>query len=122
MLDYFSGTTMNQTPFSFSHFPAFSAGAGNSGADLWSRIGALYQGSMQQATQELWTSSARIIQEHTTKAFVEASQSCMQALAENAAAVQQKAFAQLMVDHQKAGAMVSEEVTSSIAQAVTTTA
>jgi|GEM_PF-6256043 len=109
---------MNQTPFPFSLFPAFQAGAGNASGDMWSRIGALYQGSYQQAAQDWWTSSARIIQEHTTKAFVDASQSCMQALTENAAALQQKAFTQLIQDNQKAGEIVSEEVTHSIAQAV----
>lgn len=109
---------MNQMPFPYSLIPTFDLSAAAPASDLWTRIGSVYKESMQQSAQELWASSARIIQEHTTRAWIEASQSCMQALAENAAAVQQRAFAQMIKDHQKATDIVTAQVGATFAKAL----
>ncbi|OWW19941.1 hypothetical protein AYR66_10940 [Noviherbaspirillum denitrificans] len=50
----------------------------------------------------LTVSSARIIQEQTIKAWVEAAQACSQALAENAMSSQQKALERIADANQKA--------------------
>jgi len=112
---------MNQLPFPFSLFPAYDASAANPVVDMWTRVGNVYKNSMQAASQELWTSSARIIQEHTSKVWLEASQSCMKALAENAAAVQQRAFSQMVSDNRQAAEIVTSEVKSTMENALQTT-
>lgn len=72
------------------------------GHELWQRLGDIYSQPWQQASQELWTSSARIVQEHAVRAWMEASQSCVKALTDNAAAIQQRAFASAVEANQKA--------------------
>ncbi|WP_143133169.1 hypothetical protein [Pseudoduganella namucuonensis] len=88
----------------------YNWGAGQPIADMWARIGSVYHQSMQQASQELWTSSMRIIQDHLARAWMDAPQSCMSALAQNAAEVQQRAMVQLMGANDEATAIVAEEI------------
>ena len=105
--------------FAFPFIP-FDASSAAPATDLWSRISAVYKQTMQDASQELWISSARIIQEHTARALLEASQACLKALAENASAVQQRAFSQLIRDNQKAAQMLTAQVGSNVFQAFQT--
>ena len=107
---------MNQPSLSFAFFPSFPNNTSSSFADSWSRIGDVYKNYAQQVGSELWLSSARIIQEHTTRAWLETSQSCMQALAQNAAEVQQRAFAQLAEANTKAGGIMSEEIRETVTE------
>ena len=72
------------------------------GNEVWQRLGDIYSQPWQQASQELWTSSARIVQEHAVRAWMEASQSCIKALSDNTAAIQQRAFASAVDANQKA--------------------
>ena len=72
------------------------------GNELWQRLGDTYSQPWQQASQELWTSSARIVQEHAVRAWMEASHSCVKALTDNAAAIQQRAFASAVDANQRA--------------------
>lgn len=78
---------------------------------MWQRLGAIYTQPWQHATHELWTSSARIVQEHAVRAWMEASQSCVKALTENAAAIQQRTLAGLVDANQRAIRVVAQEVT-----------
>jgi hypothetical protein len=70
--------------------------------DMMSKVSNAYSDSMQTNASELWMSSARIVQEHTTRAMVNATQECIAALAQNAAAIQQRSFARLGMANQKA--------------------
>ena len=81
---------------------------------VWGPMFSAYQRAFERSNQELWTSSARIVQEHATRAWVEASQSCMAALAENAAAIQQRAFANMIGAQQKAAATAITEMTDTL--------
>lgn len=78
---------------------------------MWSKIGAAYSRPMQKAAQEWWTSSAMIIQDHAARAWLESSQACMNALAKNAAAIQQRTMMQLMGANQAAAIIATEEMT-----------
>lgn len=57
---------------------------------------------------------ARIIQERTARAWIEASRSCMAALAENAAGIQQRAFAGLLGAQQQAATIAATEVSQAL--------
>ena len=69
---------------------------------VWSNVAGLYKDAMQANTQQLLQSSASIIQEHTLRAFIAASQSCADALAKNALAVQQQSLGRFADANQKA--------------------
>lgn len=60
--------------------------------EIWSDAAGLYRDAMRTNMQQLLLSSAGIIQEHTLRAFIAASQSCADALAKNAMAVQQQSL------------------------------
>jgi hypothetical protein len=81
---------------------------------MWDHIFSVYRRPFERSNHELWTSSARIIQEHATRAWMEASQSCMAAFAENASAIQQRAFAQLIGAQQQAAIVATKEVTETL--------
>jgi len=87
-------------------YPQFSAANVQLNAlpyhDTWSKIANVYADSARANMEQLWVSSSKIIVEETTKAMMAASQSCMEALSRNAAAVQQQSFNRLMGANQKA--------------------
>jgi hypothetical protein len=88
-------------------FPYFTAApaelaASNPYLQMLSSIGSVYADSAKVDADQLWTSSARIINEHTTRAWMNASQACTAALAQNAAAIQQQSLAHLGAANQKA--------------------
>ncbi|MFC5461023.1 hypothetical protein [Massilia niabensis] len=79
--------------------------------DTWSKVSGLYRDAAQASTQQWVLSSSRIIQEHTLRAFVSASQACADALAKNAISVQQQSMGRLLDANQKAMGMVGEAFT-----------
>ncbi|MDB5906083.1 MAG: hypothetical protein JWP34_197 [Massilia sp.] len=82
--------------------PAIEMGKNNPFFDMMSQVGTVYSDSLQPNAGELLMSSARIVQEHTTRAVVNATQDCIAALSKNAADVQQRSFARFGVANQKA--------------------
>ena len=79
--------------------------------DTWSNVAALYKDAMQASTQQLLQSSASIVQEHTLRAFIAASQSCADALAKNALAVQQQSLGRFVDANQKAVGVMGQAFT-----------
>lgn len=79
--------------------------------DTWNRVAGLYRDATQASAQQLWMSSAAIIQEHTMRAFMAAAQSCAEALAKNALEVQQQSMARFMDVNQKAASLMGSAVT-----------
>jgi hypothetical protein len=69
---------------------------------MWARIGILYKDAFDASAQDLLMSSTRIVQEHTLRAMVAASRSCAEALAQNAAKVQQQSFDRLLAANRRA--------------------
>ena len=91
-------------------FTPLTIPAGSSAGSMWEQIFSVYHRAFEHSNHELWTSSARIIQEHAARAWIEASQSCMAALAENAAGIQQRTFASLLGAQQQAAAIATTAV------------
>jgi hypothetical protein len=81
------------------------------GDAAWDRIAQVYAGALQPAFQDLWVSSARIIQEHMLRAWIDASQACFNALVENAVRIQRRAVSDLVDANQKAGAIFAQDLT-----------
>jgi hypothetical protein len=79
--------------------------------ETWNRIAGLYREATQASMQQLWLSSANIIQEHTMRALMAAAQSCAEALAQNAVEVQQQSMARFMEVNQKAASLMGSAVT-----------
>jgi dihydrodipicolinate reductase len=82
--------------------PAIEIAQNNPFLDMMSKVGNAYSDSMQTNAGELLMSSARIVQEHTTRAMVNATQDCIVALAQNAADIQQRSFVRIGTANQKA--------------------
>lgn len=59
---------------------------------LWSNVAGIYGETMRANTQQLLLSSVSVIQEQLLRAFISTSQSCADALAKNAMAVQQQSM------------------------------
>jgi hypothetical protein len=78
--------------------------------DAWSGIANLYRDAMESSAQQLLLSSARIIQEHTLRAFMDASRACADALAKNAMEVQQQSMGRFADANQKAMTMMGSAV------------
>ena len=76
--------------------------------ETWARIGILYKDALDASAQEWVLSSAHIVQEHTLRAMVAASQSCSQALAQNAASVQQKTVHRLLTANKRAAEIMAQ--------------
>lgn len=70
--------------------------------EAWSDVAGLYRNVMQESSQQLLVSSTRIVQEHTLRALVAASQACADALAKNMLSVQQQSMGRLLDANQKA--------------------
>lgn len=99
-------------------YPSMSTGSAipesNPFAEMMTGIGNAYAMPFQATAQELWTSSARIVQEHAMRAMVNASQDCMTALAENAAALQQRAVGHMFEANAKAMEAMSTAFTKAL--------
>jgi hypothetical protein len=81
---------------------AIGFGMPNIYLDTWTKLAALYKEAMDANTEHLMVSSGRIIQEHAMQALAAASQSCAEALAKNAALVQQQSMMRLSGANQRA--------------------
>jgi hypothetical protein len=81
--------------------------------DLMSKVGNVYSDSLQPSASELWLSSARIVQDHTT--IFNATHECVMALAQNAADIQQRSFARLGAANQKAFELMTTGFTDAMA-------
>ena len=79
--------------------------------ETWSNVAGLYRDAMQANTQQWVQSSASIIQEHTLRAFVAASQACANALAKNTVAVQQQSMGRFIDANQKAVGVMGKAFT-----------
>ena len=79
--------------------------------DAWTNVAGLYRDAAQASTQQLLLSSSRIIQEHTLRAFVAASQACADALTKNALSVQQQSMGRLLDVNQKALGVMGQAFT-----------
>jgi hypothetical protein len=82
--------------------PAIGFGMSNVYFDTWSKLAALYKEAMDANAEHLIVSSGRIVQEHAMQALAAASQSCAEALAKNAALVQQQSMLRLSGANQRA--------------------
>jgi hypothetical protein len=80
--------------------------------DTWSSVAGLYKDAMQVNTQQLLTSSSAIIQEHATRAFMEASKACAEALAKNMMVVQQQSLIRFADANQKAMGTIGRAFTA----------
>lgn len=76
--------------------------------EMWARIGILYKDAMDASAQDLLLSSTRIVQEHTLRAMVAASQSCAEALAQNAAKVQQQSVERMFTANRRAAEIMGQ--------------
>ena len=83
----------------------------SSNLDIWSGIAGVYRDAMETSSRQFMASSANIIQEHTVRAFMEASRSCAEALAKNAMTAQQQSMGRLMNANMKAGEMMGQAFT-----------
>eukprot|EP01034_Spumella_vulgaris_P002118 gene2118-2756_t len=57
------------------YFPTFTPltiPAASSAGSMWEQIFSVYHRAFEHSNHELWTSSARIIQEHAARAWIEA--------------------------------------------------
>ena len=79
-----------------------------------SKIANVYAESMRSNVEQLWISSSQIIVQETVKAFMSASQSCMEALAKNAASVQQQSFGRIITANQKAFEIMGQAATDTM--------
>jgi hypothetical protein len=82
--------------------PAIGFGMPNLYLDTWTKLAALYKEAMDANAEHLMVSSGRIIQEHAMQALAAASQSCAEALAKNAALVQQQSMMRFSGVNQRA--------------------
>lgn len=93
-------TNMNVYPgAAFSAMP-------NPMLDTWSGVAGLYRKAMETSVQQMVLSSTAIVQEHTLRAFMSASQACAEALAKNALSVQQQSMARFVEANQQAMGMM----------------
>lgn len=70
--------------------------------DIWAGMTNVYRDAFESSAQQLLLSSTRIIQEHTLRAFMDASRACADALAKNAVTVQQQSMERFADANQKA--------------------
>ena len=96
-------------------FPAYApAGQGADFLNVFAQVGQAYAHSVQSSSQEMWLSSIRIVQEHTARAFVNASQECMAALARNAADIGQRSFTDIVGVNSQAMAVLGSAFTNAM--------
>lgn len=82
--------------------------------DMMTKVSSVYSDSLQSNANELWMSSARIVQEHATRAMVNATQECIAALTQNAAEMQQRSFARLGSANQQAMTLMTTAFTNAM--------
>jgi hypothetical protein len=82
--------------------------------DAVAKIANVYADSMRANVEQMWISSSQIIVQETVKAFMAASQSCMEALARNAASVQQQSFGRIISANQKAFEIMGQAATDTM--------
>jgi len=85
--------------------------------DAVAKISGVYSDSMRANAEQLWVSSAQIIVQETVKAYLAASQSCMEALAKNAASVQRQSFGRIVHANQKAFEIMGQAATDAMLSA-----
>jgi hypothetical protein len=99
---------MTEMPTGVNSTPVFALDMNNIFLDTMGKIAALYRESMRANTEQLWMSSARIVQEHVLRALVATPQSCAEALAKNAADIQEQSIVRLASVNQKAAQMMGQ--------------
>lgn len=96
-------------------FPAYApAGNGAEFLNIMSQLGNVYANSLRSSSRDMWLSSFNIVQEHATRALVNASQDCAAALARNAAGIGQRSFADLVGANQQAMTMMGAAFTNAV--------
>jgi hypothetical protein len=83
--------------------------------DAFFKIANVYADSTRVSMEQLWLTSSKIIMEETMKAFIEASQSCAQALSKNAMSIQQQSFGRLLSANQKAAEIMGQSFVDTMA-------
>ena len=78
---------------------------------LWSNVAGVYGEAMRANTQQLLLSSMVVIQEQMLRAYITASQSCADALAKNAMAVQRQSMERLAEANGKVVGMLGQACT-----------
>jgi len=78
---------------------------------LWSNVAGVYGDAMRANTQQLLLSSAAVIQEQMLRAYITASQSCAEALAKNAMAVQRQSMERVAEANGKVAGMLGQAFT-----------
>ena len=98
-------------------YPASVAGSeianNNAFFDMMSQVGKVYSDSIKTNSSEMWMSSARIVQEHATRAMVNAAQECITALTQNASELQQRSLVRLGSANQRAMELMIDAFSSS---------
>jgi hypothetical protein len=105
---------MSNTTFPYFTAAPLELAASNPYFQMLGCIGSVYADAAKVDADRLWTSSARIINEHTTRAWMSASQACTAALAQNAAAIQQQSLAHLGAANQKALEIMTRAFTDAV--------
>ena len=82
--------------------------------DMMTKVGSVYSDSLQSNANELWMSSARIVQEHATRAMVNAPQDCIAALTQNVADLQQRALVRIGSANQQAMTLMTTAFTNAM--------
>lgn len=82
--------------------------------DMFTKIHTTYSDTFQGDASQQFMSSARIIQEHTVQALMNASQDCMAALTQNAANIQQQSMAHLGNANMKAVEIMTSTMTNAM--------
>jgi hypothetical protein len=107
------GIAMTMTTYPTLVSP-FKPGDSNPLFDMMAKVGSVYSDSMQSNANELWMSSARIVQEHATRAMVNATQECIAALTENAADLHHRSLARLGSANQEAMTLMTTAFTNAM--------
>lgn len=110
---------MTSMPYSSSIPRVFQWQIDFPGDATWTKISQVYQNALQPAYQELFVSSARIIQEHALRGWMDTSQACFNALLQNAAQIQQRAAGDLLAANQKAATIFAKDATDAVISNVT---
>jgi hypothetical protein len=97
-------------------YPAYApAGQGAEFLNIVAQLGNVYSHSFQSTARDMWMSSFHIVQDHAARAFANASQECLAALARNAVDIQQRSLADLVGANQQAFALMGSAFTKAVA-------
>ncbi|MDN4057712.1 hypothetical protein QPK31_05660 [Massilia sp. YIM B02769] len=78
---------------------------------MWSDVAGLYREVVKTNTEQLFLSSAKVIQEQMLRAVITAAQSCTDALAKNALSVQQQSMERFAEANGKAVGLMGQAFT-----------